>query len=61
MDKVYSQNPEVLAYFAMVNGKLVFDFDEHKIPPEHIMLVLHQTVEEYLKVLANSSSNVKEK
>ncbi len=60
MEKLYSQYPEVLAYFAIVDGKLVFDFDEHKVPLEQIVVALNTVTSEYLKAIADSSQNNKE-
>jgi hypothetical protein len=49
----YAKNPDVFAAFLMEDGKLIFDFDEKKISISEVMIVLQNTVAEYLKVINN--------
>jgi hypothetical protein len=57
MDEVYKKFPEVISYITVENGNIVFDFDETKIPLEHIMVILNQITQEYMKALAEQSMN----
>lgn len=56
MENLYVQYPELLAYMAVVDGKLVFDFDDRKVTLEQMMLALHSVTGEYLKALAEQTS-----
>lgn len=53
----YTKNPSILAYFAIENGKIVFDYDETKTDITDTILLLHNTVNEFLKTI---SQNIKE-
>lgn len=53
----YKKNPNILAYFAIENGKIVFDYDETKTEITDTILLLHNTVNEFLKTI---SQNIKE-
>lgn len=45
----YKKNPEVIMYFAMDEGNIVFDFDDTKIDAYDAVLLSHNTVNEFLK------------
>lgn len=53
----YIKNPNILAYFAIENGKIVFDYDDTKTEITDTILLLHNTVNEFLKTI---SQNIKE-
>lgn len=55
MHPIYVQHPEVLAFIAIENGKIVLDVEETRVPPEHIMIALNQFIGEYLKFVAESN------
>ncbi len=53
----YKKNPNILAYFSIENNKINFDFDETKTDVSDVILLLHNTVNEFLKTI---SKNIKE-
>ena len=69
----YKKNPEVIMYFAMDEGNIVFDFDDTKIDAYDAVLLSHNTVNEFLKsitekmrqeqvqVINKNNTNIEEK
>lgn len=52
---IYEKNPDIMAAFLTKNDKLIFDFDEKRISLPEIMIVLQNTVTEYLRVINKQS------
>lgn len=62
-DDFFKKNPEMIATFAIKDGKLIFDYNDDKISVSEMILVLHNTVHEYLKTIhmqATKLNNTKE-
>ncbi len=53
----YKKNPNILAYFSIENNRINFDYDETKTDISDVILLLHNTVNEFLKTI---SQNIKE-
>lgn len=53
----YKKNPNILAYYSIENNRINFDFDETKTDVSDVILLLHNTVNEFLKTIGQ---NIKE-
>lgn len=53
-NEVYTQYPEIIAFFSVKDGKICFDFNDNKISFEEMMIINSNLVTEYLKTVAIS-------
>ena len=52
MKDVYKTHENVIAYFAIENGKVVFDVNDEKLSIPEIMMIVSNTLNEYVKAVA---------
>jgi len=50
---VYKNNPEIISYIALRDGKLIIDINEDKTTTTDIMLVYSNVLTEYIKSSAS--------
>lgn len=55
--ELYKTNPDILACIRLVNNKMVFDFDDTRISAPEVMIILHGTINVYLKEIAQQYLN----
>lgn len=51
--EIYKSNPDVIAFFAIRDGKVFFDINDNKISVPEMMVLNTNLINEYIKSIAN--------
>ena len=59
--EIYQNNPDVIAYFAIKDGNIIFDLNDKKISVSEMMVINTNLVNEYVKSIAQLQTDQQNK